>query len=155
MTGPVTLGRRDAVSLRGIGGNRDGATARAEAAMTEVAGRIASKLTSELRLIEPDGRPQGSGESGTDAYGVDALADALSEALGGRPADRAHVARALHDFVLEGATLVAARPESGSLERLQRAISASVSGPAAPGSDVEQATAMIIAATNEIRGSGR
>ncbi len=151
---PVNIDRRSAVSLRGVAGAKGGPTGAAASAMTQVAGRMASALAAELGLAEVDPRDRYTGGTASDAYGVEEMAAGLTDALGGSPKDRGDVARALHDFVREGASLVAARPESRSLERLESAIAgaAEVKG---SGSDVERAIAAIDNAVIRIQGPGR
>ena len=82
------------------------------------------------------------------------MAAALTLELGGGPADSGHVARALHEFVREGATLVASRPDSRSLERLETAI-AGASEWKGVGSDVERAIAAIDNGVLRLQGTGR
>ena len=154
MIPPVNVGRRDAVSLRGVGTSRGGPAGAAAHAMAQVAGRVATAMTAELGLASVDARDRYTGGTAGDAYGVEELAATLADELGGGPADRGHVARALHDFVREGATLVAARPESRSLERLESAI-AEAANASGKGSDVERAIAAIDDAVVRLQGTGR
>ena len=151
---PVNIDRRSAVSLRGVSGAKGGPAGAAASAMTQVAGRMASAMTAELGLADVDARDRYAGGTASDAYGVEDTAADLTAALGGGPKDRGDVARALHDFVREGATLVAARPESRSLERLESAIAgaAELKG---SGSDVERAIAAIDDAVVRLQGTGR
>lgn len=155
MLPPVNVGRRHPVSLRGIGASKGGAAGAAASAMSAVAGRMAQTLTDEFGLAETDPRDRYTGGTATDAYGVEDMAGELSDALGGGPADRGNIARALHDFVREGAVLVAARPESRSLEKLQHAISGAITAPRGAGSDVDHAIAAIDSAVIQITGPGR
>jgi hypothetical protein len=155
MIPPVNIGRRDPVSLRGVGAAKGGPAGAAASAMTAVAGRVAQAMTQELGLAEVDPRDRYTGGSANDAYGVEDMAAELSDALGGVPADKGRVARALHEFVQEGASLVAARPESRSLEKLEGAIAASADGPRGTGSDVDRAITAIDDAVARIRGNAR
>ncbi len=158
-TGPVivinsiNVGRRDPVSLRGVGGGKGGPSGMASATMQQAASRVATALASELRLADIDPREGFSGGSSTDAYGVEEMAAALSDALADTPADRGYIARALHDFVREGAALMAARPESRSVERLVAAIDAETG--ARSGTDIQQAIATIDAAAARLMEKGR
>lgn len=154
MIPPVNVGRRDAISLRGVGAAKGGPAGAAAQAMTQVAGRVATAMTAELGLANVDARDRYAGGTASDAYGVETLATELADSLGGGPADRGHVARALHEFVREGAALVAARPESRSLERLESAI-AGAADLKGSGSDVERAIAAIDNAVLRLQGTGR
>jgi hypothetical protein len=151
---PVNIDRRGPVSLRGIAGAKGGPAAAVASAMAQVAGRMASAMTAELGLAEVDPRDRYNGGTASDAYGVEEMAAGLTDALGGSPKDRGDIARALHEFVREGATLVAARPESRSLERLGSAIAGAAEMKGA-GSDVERAIAAIDNAVVRLQGSGR
>lgn len=155
MIPPVNVGRRGPVSLRGIGAARGSAAGAAASAMTQVAGRVAQALTHELGLADVDPRDRYTGGSANDAYGVEDMASELSEALGGVPTDKGRVARALHAFVQEGASLVASRPESRSLERLEHAIAASIDGARGNGSEVDRAISAIDDAVSRLRDPGR
>jgi hypothetical protein len=151
---PVNIDRRSAISLRGVAGAKGGPAGAAASAMIQVAGRMASAMTAELGLAEVDPRDRYTGGTASDAYGVEEMAAGLTDALGGSPKDRGDVARALHEFVREGATLVAARPESRSLERLEFAISGAADSKGS-GSDVERAIAAINNAVVRLQGTGR
>lgn len=156
MIPPVNIGRRDPVSLRGVGAAKGGPAGAAALAMTQVAGRVAQAMTQELGLAEVDARDRYTGGSANDAYGVEDMAAELSDALGGVPADKSRIARALHEFVQEGASLVAARPESRSLEQLEGVIAAiGGDGSRGVGSDVDRAIAAIDDAVARLRGKGR
>lgn len=155
MIPPVNIGRRDTVSLRGIGAAKGGPTGAAASAMSQVAGRVAQAMTQEFGLAEIDPRDRYTGGTASDAYGVDEMAAELSNALGGVPADRGRLARALHDFVQEGAALVAARPESRSLEKLETAIAASADSARGGGRDVDRALSAIDDAVARLRGPAR
>ena len=154
MIPPVNVGRRDAVSLRGVGAAKGGPAGAAAQAMAQVAGRVATAMTAELGLASVDARDRYTGGTASDSYGVEELAATLADELGGGPADQGHLARALHEFVREGATLMAARPESRSLERLESAIAAAANTNG-KGSDVERAIAAINDAVGRLQGTGR
>jgi hypothetical protein len=154
MMPPINIGRRQPVSLRGVGAAKGGSAGAAAAAMTQVAGRMAQAMAQELGLADIDPRERYTGGTASDAYGVEEMAAELSEALGGGPADKGHVARALHDFVREGAVLIAARPESRSLERLERAITSAANKPQDRGSDVEHAISAIDQAALRLQEAG-
>lgn len=151
---PVNIDRRTPVSLRGVAGAKGGPAGAAASAMTQVAGRMASAMTAELGLAGVDPRDRYTGGSASDAYGVEDMATELADSLGGGPKERGDVARALHEFVREGATLVAARPESRSLERLESAIAGATDSKGV-GSDVERAIAAIDNAVLRLQGTGR
>jgi hypothetical protein len=151
---PVNVGRRDAVSLRGVGAAKGTPSAAAAQAMTQVAGRVATAMTAELGLASVDARDRYTGGTASDAYGVEGIAAELADSLGGGPADRGHVARALHEFVREGATLIASRPGSPSLERLEAAI-AGASEMKGTGTDIERAVGAIDDAVLRLQGTGR
>ncbi len=151
MINPLNTGRRDAVTLRGIGGAGGTPSAGAAIAMGTLAGRVASTLSNALRLADGDAE-SGSGNASGDPYGVDEVARDLAEALGVGPAEEGGIARALHDFTRESAVLFTARPESVSLERVQAAINraGTVSGVGA-----QQAIGVVDAATADIMRSVR
>ena len=151
---PVNIDRRSPVALRGVAGAKGGPAGAAASAMTQVAGRMATAMTAELGLAEVDARDRYSGGTASDAYGVEDAAAGLTEAMGGSPKDRGDVARALHEFVREGATLVASRPESRSLERVEAAIAAAADTKGS-GSDVERAIAAIDHAVVRLQGPAR
>lgn len=150
----IQIGRRDAIALRGAGAAKTGPAGLAAQALAQVTGRVATAMTAEFRLANVEPRDRYSGGTASDAYGVEDMAAALNEALGGGPADRGQIARALHEFVREGATLLAARPESGSIERLGSAIAEAAEG-ATSGSDVERAVAAINDAVARLQGPAR
>lgn len=151
MINPINYGRRDPVSLRGTGGPGGGAPAAAASAMATVASRLGARLSAELRLadVEADG-----GGRANDLYGVEELAAELATALGGGPADHGQLARALHDFARESAVLLAARPEAGSVARMEAAIG-QASAASRSGAEVTQAIASIDDATGRIMAAAR
>jgi hypothetical protein len=152
---PVNIGRRDPITLRSTGAAKGGPAGAAAHAMTQVAGRVASAMTAQFGLAEVDPRGGYTGGNASDAYGVEEMAGELTAALGGGPKERGDIARSLHEFVREGATLVAARPESRSLERLEAAIADASIRPPGSGSDVQQAIAAIDDAVLRLQGTGR
>ena len=118
MIGRVGGARIDRVGLGRTGG---GSPTQAGGAMASLAGRVAGRVARSLDLLEDDrrGRPLVEGE---DLYEVAATARELNGALNGRPSDEGQFARSLGAFVTESASLVAARPSSGSLELIEGAI---------------------------------
>jgi hypothetical protein len=152
---PVNIGRKDPVSLRGIGAAKGSPASAAAQAMTQLAGRVASAMTAHFGLAEIDPRGGYTGGSANDAYGVEELAAELTDAMGAGPKERGDIARALHEFVREGATLVVARPESRSLERLETAIADAAAPTGGTGSQVEQTIAVIDDAVLRLQGPGR
>lgn len=119
MIGPNTPIRTGSIAAVGL--SSDSRRTRAGATMFALAGRIAGSLARELGLIEERrGRQQHHGDQ--DLYDVMGAARDLSAGLGGGPADEGRLARTLGDFVTESASLIGARPVSGSLERIEAAI---------------------------------
>ena len=155
MLPPINIGRRDPVSLRGVGAAKGGPAGAAASAMSQVAGRMAQALTAEFGLAAVEPNDRFSGGTANDAYGVEDMAAELADALGGAPADRGQVARALHNFIREGAVLVAARPESRSLEHIERAIADAGNARLVAGSDVERALAAIDHTVHRLQGTAR
>ena len=154
MTNGVYLNRKAGVSLSGISGNGGGNSgAIADGAMHAVAGRVATALAKELRLTRDD-RDTAKGGNANDPYAIDALAEELSTELGGGPADRGQLARALHNFAQESAALIGARPESGSVATIQQAIAAGQVGQSSPATiaTVADVIAMIDHASARISG---
>lgn len=124
MVGPISSSRASGVSQVGrVGGS--GTSSKAGQAMSNVAGRVASTLTDEFDLLDQQGGSQ-SGESGyqgdEDIYGIGDTARELNSELGGSGADEGQLARILGAFAFESASLIGARPESRSLERIEQAI---------------------------------
>lgn len=124
MVGPISSSRASGISqVRATGGS--GAGSKAGQAMTNVAGRVASALTQEFDLLDQQGGGKG-GESGyqsdEDIYGIADTARELSAELGGNGADEGHLARCLSAFAFESASLIGARPEARSFERIEQAI---------------------------------
>lgn len=155
MIPPVNIGRRDPVSLRGAGAAKGGPAGAAAEAMTQIAGRLASAMAAQFGLAEVDPRGGYTGGTASDAYGVEEMAAELTSVLGGGPKERGDVARSLHEFVREGAALVAARPEARSLERLESAIADAAARTDRTGSEVQQAVAAIDDAALRLQGPGR
>lgn len=117
MINPINGGRADAVSLRGIDEKR-GPGAQATAAMGKVSARIAGTMAREFKLAPVDPRGGYAGGSANDAYGIEEIAAELTASVGGGPADQGRIARALHEFAQEVATLIASRPVSSTLSGL-------------------------------------
>lgn len=126
MVGPISSSRASGVSQIG-GASGSGAGSKAGKAMNSVAGKVASALTQEFDLLDQDGGGKG-GESGyqgdEDIYGIADTARDLSGELGGNGADEGQLARSLSAFAFESASLIGARPEARSFERIEQAIKA-------------------------------
>jgi hypothetical protein len=90
-------------------------------ALTEVASRVALALAQALRLAGEVGSRQ-SGGTNSDPYQIDEIAAQLATELGGNSADAGKLARALHEFALESASLIGARPHSTSFAMIEAAI---------------------------------
>lgn len=123
MIGPISSSRTNGVGqVRGAGGS---GASKAGQAMSNVAGRVASALTQEFDLLDQQGG-NGGGESGyrgdEDIYDITETARALTADLGGSGADEGQVARCLSAFAFESASLIGARPEARSFERIEEAI---------------------------------
>jgi hypothetical protein len=148
MTGAVSSSRAGGVSSVRLGGP-GGKGGAASAAMNGLAASVASSITAELKLaVDPDGRRKPFAPA-HDLYDVEETANAVTEALGGTPADRGRVALSLHRFAQEVAALMAARPESRSLEHVARAIAATGSSEAA---DISSALRAIDRTSDTIAG---
>jgi hypothetical protein len=139
--GPVSLQRPDESPAPG---------GVAASTLAQAAGRLGQTIASALGLPGADQTGPWQGGSTHDGYGLDELADALSQQLGGGPADRGALARALHDFATEAASLLAARPQSVSFETIAAVIGAS-SDPQS-GSGIRDAIAVIERATSDLKG---
>lgn len=113
MIDSIGSGRVGGIAFGAIDGASAGPAEQAAAAMTTLSSRIAGTITRELGLVDRHGR-QGGGKAG-DIYGVDALAEELSAALGATPADAGRLSRALHEFASEAASLLASRPRASVL----------------------------------------
>ena len=150
MINPINGGRADAVSLRGIDGKRSGG-AQAAAAMNTISARIAETMARELKLTPVDPRGGYAGGSASDAYGIEEITAELSRSLGGSPADRGRLSRALHEFAETVATLVAARPLSSTVSNVTSALGVDLDGGKPT---TEEALAMIEAATVRLRPDG-
>ncbi len=154
VTNGVSLNRKSGVTLSGVSGSGGGSSgAIADSAMNAVAGRVATALAKELRLTRDD-RDNAQGGNANDPYAIDALAQELAAELGGGPADRGQLARALHAFAQESAALIGARPESGSVAAIQQAIADGQAGHASPSTigSVADVIAMIDHASLRIAG---
>ncbi|MGK6325174.1 hypothetical protein ACMGDM_19075 [Sphingomonas sp. DT-51] len=116
MVGPIGSRRLDGVGAIRIGG--PGVGSRAGTAMRTLAGRIGDAFAREFDLLDEDRRRRHEG----DPYDVDGTARELTHELGGGPVDQGLLARSLGAFVLESASLVGARPEASSLEKIDGAI---------------------------------
>ncbi len=123
MIGPISSSRTSGVGRVGGAGGSGGS--KAGQAMSSVAGRVASALTREFDLLDQEGGGRG-GESGyqgdEDIYDIAETAKELSAELGGSGADEGQLARSLSAFAFESASLIGARPEARSFERIEQAI---------------------------------
>lgn len=128
MIGPIGFNRAASVGSVRVGA-AGGARTRAGAAMQGLAGRIASAFAHEFDLLG-DGRQRRQHRPDADPYDVNGAARELTAGLGGGAVDEGRFVRSLGQFVLESASLVGARPESRSLQRIGDAITA-VEGEAA------------------------
>lgn len=155
MIGPLSplrtgaTGGVGAVRLGGPGGTRT----RAGAAMAGIAGQVASSLAREFDLLD-DRQQRRHYQPEQDLYEVRATARRLTTDLGGTPAQEGQIARSLGAFVLESASLIAARPEARSLESIAAAIRRGEDDVNLPDSP-DQALRVIDATTALVAGSGR
>jgi hypothetical protein len=119
VTNGISFGRKtvSAVKLGDTNRVSDGHSG----ALTEIAGRVASAIAKALRLAGEVGSRQSSGGNG-DPYQIDEIAKQLSKQLGGNSADAGRIARALHEFAQESASLIGARPQSTSFAAIESAI---------------------------------
>lgn len=120
MVGNVSSVRTGGVgAASGVG--RGGRATRTGAAMASLAGQVAQRLTREFDLLD-DRQPRKPYQPEEDIYEVRATASTLARALGGTAAHEGHLVRSLGLFVTESASLIAARPESRSLQLIEAAI---------------------------------
>ncbi|MBO9623384.1 MAG: hypothetical protein J7500_11805 [Sphingomonas sp.] len=112
MIQPIGAGRVQGASL-GATGSVAPPGELAATAMTTLASRVATTLAKELGLTG-QGRGRSGGLTG-DLYGVEQISRELTSALGCTPADAGRIARALHEFTSEAASLLAAKPRSSVL----------------------------------------
>ena len=123
MIGPISSSRTSGVGQ--VRGSGSGGASKAGQAMSNVTGRVASALTQEFDLLDQQGGG-GGGESGyrgdEDIYDIAETARELSAELGGSGADEGQIARSLSAFAFESASLIGARPEARSFERIEEAI---------------------------------
>lgn len=154
MIGPISSARANGVGqVRGAGG---GAGSKAGQAMNSLAGRVASALTHEFDLLDQDGGK--GGESGyrgdEDLYEIADTARDLVTELGGSGADEGQLARSLSAFAFESASLIGARPEAYSFERIEQAI-ASVEAKQQGIENIASALASIDSTTKLVAGQAR
>lgn len=115
--GPAATGALQAAGL----GTAPSASAVAQSAMTDLAGKIASSVGGAFGLTGSDSADQWQGNS-NDPYDIEELVESLVSGVGGSASEAGELSRALHAFVQEGAALFAARPESKSLMFLSSVI---------------------------------
>lgn len=120
MVGPIGSSR-----VASVGAVRVGAAGgtRAGGAMRGLAGRVADAFAQEFDLLG-DGRRNRQQRPELDPYDVNGAARELTAGLGGGAVDEGRFVRSLGAFVVESASLVGARPESRSLQRIDDAIAA-------------------------------
>ena len=150
MTNGISFGRKtvSAVKLGDTHRVGDGHSG----ALIEIAGRVASVLAKALRLAGKVGSRQ-STSSGSDPYQIDQIAGELSTQMGGNSADAGRIARALHEFAQESASLIGARPHSNSFAAIESAIAKSISD-YGEARTVESAIAAIDRSTGYVRVGG-
>lgn len=126
MVGPISSIRTSGIG--GVSGTKSGGgKTKAGDAMHSLAGKLGNALADELDLLgDREGRRQYAPDE--DLYEIDETARELNSALGGNSAQLGQIARSLGDFVTESASLMAARPESRSLQVIADAITQSESG---------------------------
>jgi hypothetical protein len=130
MTSAISSGRAGGVTATRLGGS--GGAGGAGAAMSGIAAGVASAITAELQLaVDPDGRRKQDG-SAHDLYDIEEASEALTTSLGGSKADQGRISQSLHRFAQEIASLMVARPDSRSLETVERAIAGSMQGADVP-----------------------
>jgi hypothetical protein len=122
-------------------------------ALTEIAGRVASAIAKALRLAGEVGSRQSSGGGNGDPYQIDEIAKQLSTQLGGNSADGGRIARALHEFAQESASLIGARPQSTSFVAIENAI-AKGTGETGEADSVDSAITAIDRSTHYVRIAG-
>jgi hypothetical protein len=120
-------------------------------ALIQIAGRVASALAKALRLAGEVGSRQSTGSS--DPYQIDEVANELATQMGGNSADAGRIARALHEFAQESASLIGARPHSNSFAAIERAIEKGTSDNG-EANTVESAIAAIDRSTGYVRAGG-
>jgi hypothetical protein len=151
MIQPIGTSPVSGASLSATSGAFGTPTEQAGAAMTTISSRVAATLVRELGLVDRGTRP-GQKAAGGDPYGVEALADQLSAALGGTPADTGRVSRALGGFTSEVAALLAAKPHSSALGLVATLHFDLTDADGRPGTtDTDQAIFAIEAATFRLR----
>jgi hypothetical protein len=106
-----------------------------------------------LRLAGEVGSRQSSGSGNGDPYQIDEIAKQLATQLGGNSADAGRLARALHEFAQESASLIGARPNSSSFAAIESAI-AKGTGDTGEADSVDMAIAAIDRSTHYVRVGG-
>lgn len=150
MTNGISFGRKTVSAVKMGDGYRvgDGHSG----ALIEIAGRVASALAKALRLAGEVGSRQSSG-GGSDPYQIDQIASELCTQMGGGSADAGRIARALHEFAQESASLIGARPQSKSFIAIENAIARALNDQGEANS-VETAIAAIDRSTGYVRAAG-
>jgi hypothetical protein len=151
MIQPIGTGAVAGTSLNAASGVSASPSDKAAEAMTTVASRVAATVIRELGLAQ-HGRIAQSGAKGGDLYGVEDLANGLSSALGGSPADTGRISRALNGFTSEIAALLSAKPSSSVLGMVATLHFDLTDADGRPGpTDTDQAVFAIEAATFRLR----
>ncbi len=151
MIQPIGTGRVSGASLSATSGTSGTPAEQAGAAMTTLSSRVAATMVRELGLSDRSSH-HGQKGAGGDPYGVEALADQLSSALGGTPADTGRLSRALGGFTSEVAALLAAKPSSSVLGMVATLHFDLTDADGRPGpTDTDQAIFAIEAATFRLR----
>lgn len=119
MIQPIGTARVQGISLGTAQESSGRPVDHASAAMSTLSGRISATLAGELGLVQGGGPRTHAGTTAGDPYGVAALAGDLATKLNASPSDAGRLARALHDFAGEVASLVGARPQSSVFEMLR------------------------------------
>jgi hypothetical protein len=150
VTNGISFGRKTVSAVKMGDGYRvgDGHSG----ALIEIAGRVASALAKALRLAGEVGSRQSSG-GGSDPYQIDQIASELCTQMGGGSADAGRIARALHEFAQESASLIGARPQSKSFIAIENAIARALNDQGEANS-VETAIAAIDRSTGYVRAAG-
>jgi hypothetical protein len=147
VTNGISFGRKTVSSVKYGDNHRvgDGHSG----ALIEIAGRVASALALALRLAGEVGSRQSTGGGG-DPYKIDQIARDLTTQMGGNITDAGRIARALHEFAQESASLIGARPQSQSFAAIENAIARATSDNG-EANTVDSAVAAIDRSTGYVR----
>lgn len=124
MVGAVRPGGVSGVSAIS-GGGAAGPGNRTGGALRKLAGSVAGRIAREFDLLDDErgdnDRPDTYRE-GEDLYDIAGVTRDLAAELAATPRDQGLLARSLGGFVQESAVLLAARPDSASIDAIARAI---------------------------------